>query len=941
MRIIVLFFLIPCASLSQSHQSWSQEMVRRQIELAGATSNPDSGAVLLHNWLDDMPGPQTTDDSIAWFEAWLELTVKYLHAFQLDSARQILDRLSAHAPSGSEKLKVEAGGIRSALLLRTGEYAEMQKVLEETLDFVGTHAVEPMTELRLMINLGIAYKEQGFLDLALGQFARTESFMSQNDLENDRSKFILHYSVAGCYSEMGDWDQYVLHMRRAHAINVRMYGRDHPATANSLNSIANGFKQSGHTERALETYYEALAIYNKTVRPDYPQKSVVQLNIGETLQDLGRHEEAYTYLRTAADSRLLNYGHLHPRTARVYKALAGSLAALHRYEAAFAVMDTALMGLGYDPSSPIPYSGVDDMFALYYTLADRAALHARRAANQPTLEHELKALDAYEKGIEVLNDIRLHYKGRLARSNLNRKSYQYYEPAIDLCFDLYTRTGDLGYIERAFFMTDESKDNDFYAYVQHREAGLRGIIPDSVRSKDSVYQSQLSSLESRWYESRDKGDSVLLAIESELAGRKNAYFSFLDELEERYPAYHALLHAPRHKDLGTLQSQLKKKNSTLVEFFVGDSLGFAFLVGDDHIQGHRLVRADTLETVVLALLKAINGNTLDESYASVSSRLFELLFDHLSLPEPQRGLVAVMDGILSYVPVEMLDPGEDMLLIERYPVTYCSSATAWLQWKEHAGASKWLGIAPEYAGVQSMALASRALDSMYLTATREGWIALPGAAREVETIGALVGGEKWMGNEATEGRFKKEAGDFDILHLSMHAWMDDDEPMQSALIFTAEDDRKEDQALYAHEIMRLRLPATMAVLSACNTGLGTPRRGEGMHSIARAFHYAGVQSTVMSLWKVPDESTAIIMEEFYRQLRGGERPDAALQQAKLSYLQNAGEPELKHPYYWAGFVLHGTNQPVYARSFPVVWIFSGVALIAIALGYWRYRRSLS
>jgi CHAT domain-containing protein len=160
----------------------------------------------------------------------------------------------------------------------------------------------------------------------------------------------------------------------------------------------------------------------------------------------------------------------------------------------------------------------------------------------------------------------------------------------------------------------------------------------------------------------------------------------------------------------------------------------------------------------------------------------------------------------------------------------------------------------------------------------------------------------------------------------------------SGLIFSDdEQDSTYDGRLYAHEIFQLKLPASMIILSACNTGIGSFTRGEGIASLAKAFRFAGTQATVMSLWKVPDESTAIIMKAFYQHLKKGERKDEALRHAKLDYLDSVTEPELKRQYYWAGFVLMGDTTPIFqiGISSSLLLILGIIGCIAIGFVFMR------
>ena len=102
-------------------------------------------------------------------------------------------------------------------------------------------------------------------------------------------------------------------------------------------------------------------------------------------------------------------------------------------------------------------------------------------------------------------------------------------------------------------------------------------------------------------------------------------------------------------------------------------------------------------------------------------------------------------------------------------------------------------------------------------------------------------------------------------------------------------------------------------------------------SLARAFAYAGTPATVTSLWKISDESTFQIMIDFYKNLKSNENKDAALRQAKLDYLDKTLEPELAHPKFWAGFVVHGNIAPLTLTALKdhLLWLL--ITLGAITL----------
>ena len=153
---------------------------------------------------------------------------------------------------------------------------------------------------------------------------------------------------------------------------------------------------------------------------------------------------------------------------------------------------------------------------------------------------------------------------------------------------------------------------------------------------------------------------------------------------------------------------------------------------------------------------------------------------------------------------------------------------------------------------------------------------------------------------------------------------------------------KEDGRLKAIELYNMQLNAQMAVLSACNTGVGRWQKGEGILCLGHAFTYAGVPSIIMSQWKVPDWTTQEIMTHFYEQLKLGLPKDEALTKAKRAFLKT--HPELSHPYFWAGFIALGDMAPINldSHSFWVgadsFWLFMLLPIIMIIFFYKRRKK---
>ncbi len=222
---------------------------------------------------------------------------------------------------------------------------------------------------------------------------------------------------------------------------------------------------------------------------------------------------------------------------------------------------------------------------------------------------------------------------------------------------------------------------------------------------------------------------------------------------------------------------------------------------------------------------------------------------------------------------------------------------------------------------------------------RNSLAALPWAAKEVQIASSHLDGKGFVGAAATESDFKRQAGQYSIIHLATHALVDEDDPLNSKFVFAPETGGGEDGLLYPHEILGMQLDAELAVLNSCNTGYGKVEKGEGVLHLARGFLYAGCPSAIVNLWPVADaQSTSMIMANFYANLAEGDAIDKALRQARLDFLDDA-TPNDAAPFYWAGLTPIGNSAPIqqpgvsFRPGLILATVFVALALM-VAGGRW-------
>jgi len=190
---------------------------------------------------------------------------------------------------------------------------------------------------------------------------------------------------------------------------------------------------------------------------------------------------------------------------------------------------------------------------------------------------------------------------------------------------------------------------------------------------------------------------------------------------------------------------------------------------------------------------------------------------------------------------------------------------------------------------------------------------LPEAEQEVSSIAKSFGptvSKVFIGREASEKTFKALAPNYSVIHLATHGVIDNRQPLYSHLVLTkTEADPDNDGRLEARQIMDMKLNADLVVLSACETANGKISPGEGVMGTSWAFFVAGARSMLVSQWRVNSASTSQSMMSFYQALETKKNDQSgkkakALQEATLRLMN---DDRYRHPFYWAGFILIGSN----------------------------------
>jgi CHAT domain-containing protein/Tfp pilus assembly protein PilF len=778
-------------------------------------------------------------------------------------------------------------------------------------------------------------------------------------------------NLGGLLKDMGDLKGAKPYWERALAIREKVLGPEHPDTALSINNLGGLLYAMGDL-RGAKTYYErALAIFEKVLGPEHPDTALSLNSLGGLLKDMGDLKGAKPYWERALAIREKVLGPEHPDTALsinnlgfLLQAMGDIKGAKPYYERALAIFEKVL-----GPEHPHTALSLNNLAALHWAMGDiaQAVTFSGRAQN------------AQEKSLAATLSIGSEAQKQALLQTLIWSSHS----AVSLHVDAARR--DRRATRLALTTVLRRKGRALDATVE----GLR-ILREHLSPEHGALFDRLADLRAqRAYLLLRPPEALRSEARRALIAELNPQISKIEAQLSVASAAFQQAHIP--VTLEAVQAMIPAKTA-LVEFFVYKPCHVKARDsekrwGDPHYVAYVLQRTGEPAWVPLGEARRIEAaaeafrRSVAERRGDVRQRGRDLDYLTLGKVRPLLGEASVLlispDGVLNLVPFAALVDERGQYLIERYRLSYLTSGRDLL--RVAAGAPE--REAPLILGDASFGGSfgpsgargegKRAADMGSLQ-----FGPLPGTAKEVRAIGGILGlpANRILTKEAaTEGVVKGVKGPR-ILHLATHGFFLPDLPeapvatrqlgwggtgpgasafaasaggyrltdplLRSGLALSGFNRRQEakganDGVLTALEVLGLDLWGTEeVVLSACETGVGEVRAGEGVFGLRRALVLAGAQSELMTLWQVEDEPTKELMVSWYSQLQKGIGRMEALYRAQLAALrgealpvtnarlrgvkledraEQGADPSVagsRHPYYWASFILSGATGPI-------------------------------
>ncbi|MDC0709466.1 CHAT domain-containing protein [Stigmatella sp. ncwal1] len=870
-------------------------------------------------------------------------------------ALTIREALGPHHPDVATSLNNLA-----AFYVNQGSYGRAEPFYQRALsiweEVLGPH--HPHVAL-VLSNLASLYVDQGLYAQAEPFYQRALSIWEQVLGPHHPHVALVLNNLANLYVDQGLYAQAEPLRQRALTLSEAALGPDHPQVATTLHNLAVLYTIQELYGQAEPLSQRALSIREAALGKRHPDVAETLQNLANIYSNQGLYDRARPLLQRALTLGETAFGRNHPHVAITINNLANLYVeqglygrAEPLYRRALAIREAALGKKHPDVAASLINLAL--LRLAQHRLSDALPLFTRAfSLSEQRLRQE--ALDFSESRLSIFLQylreddqilytlLRMHPEDarfqRLALGAVLLRKGRSVEETANISRTLYQRLG--------------TEDRDAFERLRGLRTQLATLSlkgPVSLAAGD--YQQRLKSL-------ADAGDS----LEADLA-RRSAPFRVLtalpppaeivDRVAASLPKDGALVEFITYTDTppippaGTPSVRLSRQLRCLALILFPDASTRAVDLGP----------AEPIDRAATLLRNALANR--DASFQSTAQALYQLAFQPLlPLLGSTRRLLLSPDGQLSLIPFAALHDGHGFLL-DSFDFLYLTSGRELLpRPEEFAPPVSVVVLAdPDFSALPSASgplatrtLSSSALDRFFSTARADlpssTWVPLPGTRQEAESIQRLLSqAQLFLGPEATKERLFNLSTP-GILHLATHGFFLEDAParagsravghfgalgdpplkpvpqtplLRSGLALagaralepdgsSAPSQHRPDAALVtALELAGLNLWGTqLVVLSACDTGRGQIQLGQGVQGLRRSLVVAGAETVVMSLWKVNDDSTRLLMEAYYRNLLAGQGRAFALHEAMRSL--RASRP---HPHDWAPFIALGSDAPLRA-----------------------------
>jgi CHAT domain-containing protein/Tfp pilus assembly protein PilF len=681
----------------------------------------------------------------------------------------------------------------------------------------------------------------------------------------------------------------------------KKYGPENPRVAIPLQNLGAIARQRRQYARALELLERAEKINEKALGGQHPRTAALLINIGNVHKDEGQYDQAEEFFKRALDILEVSAGPYNRLTLQALTSLSTVSAAEGKRTQALAYSERATQAAEENIGLNLATGSERDKLEYADTIDD---------LNDRVISFSLQQDPNNKEAASLAATVVLRRKSRIldsiAKSRADLQGHLRPEDA-KLLDDLDAATNKLA----------------------------RAALSGPGKTPPGEYSKQLTSLQ-------QERETIEVAVSRRSAGfYEGSHAITLAEIQAVVPANAALVEFVSYRPFDPKARDVRNER-------YGDRRYAAFVISHQgDLYAKDLGDAKEINKMLDGLRRSLRDPQRSDAKEVARAAYAEILEPIAGSFGSATHLILSPDGELQLIPFDALIDTKGRYVVERYTTTYVTTGRDLLRLQlERPSKNKPLIVANPFFGApgsedvaQAKANAAGSTGAGGVGDARRSvtvgedlsaiyFAPLAGTALEARSIKGLFPDTTVLsGKEVTEAAIKRVEAP-SILHIATHGFFLEDsrgaagDPAHSAkslwnmapenpllrsgLALSGANEHKtgdENGILTALQASGLNLWGTKLVtLSACDTGIGEVKDGEGVYGLRRAFFLAGTQSLVMSLWPVSDSVTREMMVDYYTGLKRGLGRGEALRQAELAMLKRKGR---QHPFYWASFIESG------------------------------------
>jgi len=795
-------------------------------------------------------------------------------------------------------------------------------------------------------DIGINYEDMGnypkALEYHLKALAIREKILSKQHPDTAES----YNNIGRIYGGMGNYPEALKYLRKAFGIQEKILGKQHPNTATSYNNIGKIYDAMGDYSKALEYELKSLVIREKILGKKHPDTATSYNNIGKIYDAMGDYSKALEYELKSLVIREKILGKKHPDTAtsynnigKIYGAMGDYSKALE-YESKSLAIREKVLGKQH-PDTALSYNNIGK---IYGVMDD----HSK------ALEYQLKSLVIRE---EVLG--KQHPHTAISYNNIgstyndmgdHSKAYQYTQKAFAIF--LQQRHNN-------FFVLDTSQkkqylsanermiDNLLHYTNKYQQTLLKNRTPQqaiqlvqTTLNDWLAYKGSILDSENRLVSfAKTSKDPAIQQKYQQLVTLKQSYST----LNQSYPSekqqeawkqqlkQHKTQIAALERDITQTDPRFKDKKALqkITSKAIANGLNEKELYIDYGRTGssYYLFTIDHDNRISFTAFSKKDSKTIDQQIALFTDDIDAIITDNKKSNDLRKGSQAILGQLFQLlIPPTLATKiaNKDRLIISPdralhllpFGALYNQSNKQYLVQQKDI---RYIANGKEFVRLSHQQQQSQTIknNKVVIFANPDfgegmAFAPLPGTKIEAEAIIDILESSSniryYSGKNASEANLLSIHQPA-ILHIATTGFFNADTPnsiLQSGLILAGANASiargRGEGIVTALDLSGLDLKGTeLVVLSACDTGKIDPSHTNGVSGLTKAFMQAGSKLVIVSLWQIADKETAELMQTFYQKSKdNGSQYASALKHSKLVMIKKG-----LHPYYWAGFVLHG------------------------------------